>query len=182
MNIMNKTIRTFLVSMALAGTLAWTSAPANSGFADAPCDGAPCDSSLSPAHLLGFNEGSAAHDARCDGEPCDAVLRGLRAFFDRDLRPIGGNGRSCADCHMPTDNFQLSPADVEARFQRLQSQRVRNPGADDPLFRPLDADDFRSNGSAAGDFSNLRENGLIRIVFPLPQHQADRSDNRRALD
>ena len=168
MNIMNKTIRTFLVSMALAGTLAWTSAPANTGFADARCDGAPCDPSLSAAHLLGFNEGPAAHDARCDGEPCDAVLRGLRAFFDRDLRPLGGNGRSCADCHMPTDNFQLSPAGAEARFQRLQSQRGRNPGADDPLFRPLDADDFRSNGSAAGDFSNLRENGLIRIVFPLP--------------
>src|SRR6185369_17054327 len=108
------------------------------------------------------------HDARCDGEPCDAVLRGLRAFFDRDLRPLGGNGRSCADCHMPADIFQLSPADAEARFQRLQQQRSQDPGADDPLFRTIDADDFRTNGSAASDFSNLRENGLIRVVLPLP--------------
>ena len=33
-----------------------------------------------------------------------------------------GNGRACADCHMAADHFQLSPADVEARFQLLQRQ------------------------------------------------------------
>ena len=43
-----------------------------------------------------------------------------------------------------------------------------NPNADDPLFRPIDADDFRTNGENASDFSNLRQNGLVRIVFPLP--------------
>jgi len=45
---------------------------------------------------------------------------------------------------------------------------VRNPNADDPLFRPVDADDFRINGANARDFSNLVENGLIRITMPLP--------------
>ena len=69
---------------------------------------------------------------------------------------------------MATDNFQLSPADAEARFQRLQMRRERHPDADDPLFRPIDADDFRTNGDNASDFSNLRQNGLIRITFPLP--------------
>ena len=78
------------------------------------------------------------------------------------------NGRACADCHMATDNFQLSPASVEARFQLLQRRRRRNPNADDPLFRPIDADDFRTNGENASDFSNLRQNGLVRITFPLP--------------
>jgi cytochrome c peroxidase len=43
-----------------------------------------------------------------------------------------------------------------------------NPDADDPLFRPVDADDFRRNGASASDFSNLRQNGLIRIAFTLP--------------
>jgi cytochrome c peroxidase len=104
----------------------------------------------------------------CGGEPCGAVLRGLVAFVDRDPHGLGTNGRACADCHMPTDHFQLSPADVEARFEFLQQRRKRHPDADDPLFRPIDADDFRSNGDAANDFSNLRENGLIRITFPLP--------------
>jgi cytochrome c peroxidase len=102
------------------------------------------------------------------GEPCDAVLRGFRAFFDRKLEGLGANGRACVDCHMAADNFQLSPADVEARFQLLQSRLQRNPNADDPLFRPIDADDFRTKGESASDFSNLRQNGLVRITFTLP--------------
>ena len=69
---------------------------------------------------------------------------------------------------MPTDSFQLSPASVEARFRFLQWRRRWNPDADDPLFRPIDADDFRTNGDAASDFSNLRQNGLVRITLPLP--------------
>jgi cytochrome c peroxidase len=104
----------------------------------------------------------------CGGEPCDAVVRGLFAFFDRRSHGLQGNGRSCADCHMATDHFQLSPASVEARYRLLQWLRRWNPNADDPLFRPIDADDFRINGETASDFSNLRQNGLVRIVFPLP--------------
>src|SRR6185436_18728079 len=50
--------------------------------------------------------------ALCGGEPCDAVARGLVAFLDRRPAGLDGNGRSCADCHMPTSAFQLSPADV----------------------------------------------------------------------
>src|SRR5262249_53991297 len=49
-----------------------------------------------------------------------AVTRGRTAFFQRDLRKLGGNGRSCADCHMPFDGFQLSPAAAKARFDLLQ--------------------------------------------------------------
>jgi cytochrome c peroxidase len=104
----------------------------------------------------------------CSGQPCDAVARGFRAFMDRRLHGLDGNGRACADCHMPADNFQLSPASAEARFQLLQWRRQFDPHADDPLFRPIDADDFRTNGVAASDFRNLRQNGLIRITFPLP--------------
>jgi cytochrome c peroxidase len=50
-----------------------------------------------------------AADRRCGGEPCAAALRGLLAFFDRELHTLNGNGRSCADCHMLTDHFQLRP-------------------------------------------------------------------------
>ena len=50
----------------------------------------------------------------------------------------------------------------------LQFVRRFIPNADDPLFRPIDADDFRVNGDRASDFSNLRKNALIRIEFPLP--------------
>jgi cytochrome c peroxidase len=107
-------------------------------------------------------------DRQCSGEPCAAVLRGLVAFFDRDLRGLDGNGRSCADCHMVTEQFRLTPSAVETRFQRLQKRRRYDHQADDPLFRPIDADDFRVNGEQATDYSNLRQNGLIRVVFALP--------------
>lgn len=115
-----------------------------------------------------LNAAAAPPSADCDGEPCAAVARGLDAFLDRKAHGLGGNGRSCADCHMPTDEFQLSPAKAEARFQRLQERRRMNPKADDPLFRPIDADDFRVRGADASDFSNLRQNGLVRISVPLP--------------
>jgi cytochrome c peroxidase len=104
----------------------------------------------------------------CRGEGCLAVARGLFDFVDRRLHGLQGNGRACADCHMPSDHFQLSPADVEARFQNLQARRLTNPRADDPLFRPVDANDYRINGESASDFSNLRENALVRITFALP--------------
>ena len=122
----------------------------------------------SPLACAGAAETGEHTDRECGGEPCAAVFRGFVAFFDRELHALDGNGRSCADCHMLTDHFQLSPAGAEARFQRLQQRRERNPQADDPLFRPIDADDFRTKGADATDFSNLRENGLIRIVFALP--------------
>ncbi|MET0555661.1 MAG: hypothetical protein ABW221_21665, partial [Vicinamibacteria bacterium] len=104
----------------------------------------------------------------CGGEPCDAVARGLFHFFDRSPDGIAGNGRACGDCHMATDRFQLSPAGAERRFQLLQLLRRFDPHADDPLFRAIDADDFRTNGEDARDWSNLRQNGLVRIAFPLP--------------
>jgi cytochrome c peroxidase len=113
-------------------------------------------------------EGEAAAKLECAGEPCPAVARGRAAFQRRSFQKLGGNGRSCADCHMPSDGFQLSPASARARFDALQKRRERHPHADDPLFRPVDADDFRLNGDDAGDFSNLVENGLVRVTMPLP--------------
>ena len=104
----------------------------------------------------------------CDEPPCDAVARGRAAFNRRNLIQLGGNGRACADCHMPADHFQLSPASARARFDALQAKRENNKNADDPLFRPVDADDFRTNGDSAADFSNLVENGLVRVTMPLP--------------
>jgi cytochrome c peroxidase len=126
------------------------------------------NSAQSPAALEQLALHAGHHGPFCGDDPCDAVARGAVAFLDGRLHGLDGNGRSCADCHMPSDHFQLSPADAEARFQALQLLRQRHPDADDPLFRPIDADDFRTNGENAGDYSNLRQNGLIRISFALP--------------
>lgn len=139
MNPIQAAVRTLLIYMSLASPLAWAGPAASDDT-----------------------------DHRCGGESCASVVRGLFAFFDRDLHGLDGNGRSCADCHMATEQFRLTPAAVETRFQFLQLRRRYNPHADDPLFRPIDADDFRSNGEQASDYSNLRQNALIRIVFALP--------------
>jgi len=112
--------------------------------------------------------GNGGMTLNCDDKPCDGVARGRAAFNDRNLKQLGGNGRSCADCHMPSESFQLSPAAAQVRFAALQTQRAHNMNADDPLFRPVDADDFRVNGEGATDFSNLLENGLVRVTMPLP--------------
>src|SRR6266516_2994656 len=65
---------------------------------------------------------------------------------------------------MPYTGFGQGPEGNGA----MQLKRENNKNADDPLFRPVDADDFRINGDNAIDFSNLVENGLIRITMPLP--------------
>ncbi len=96
--------------------------------------------------------------------PVDSMFcRGKANFHDRTLAGLGGNGRSCADCHSPSESFQLTPAAALARFNEMTSS-----GEDDPLFRPIDANDFRINGAAAHDYTNLTVNGLIRITIPLP--------------
>ena len=115
----------------------------------------------SPVITTGLN-------GHCAGAKCGPVVRGLQSFIDRQVDGLGGNGRACADCHMPTNSFQLSPAIVEARYQLLQFRRRFDPNADDPLFRPIDADDFRIRGASASDYTTLRRNGLIRISLPLP--------------
>jgi len=113
-------------------------------------------------------DGNGAIQLNCEEQPCDAVARGRAAFNRRNLKELGGNGRSCADCHMPSNGFQLSPAFARARYDELLAKQEHNKNANDPLFRPLDADDFRTNGESASDFSNLVENGLVRVTMPLP--------------
>ncbi|HWZ74687.1 MAG TPA: hypothetical protein VN326_24790 [Casimicrobiaceae bacterium] len=92
-----------------------------------------------------------------------AVCRGKANFHDRTLAGLGGNGRACNDCHMDTENFQLTPAAAQARFAKMTMT-----GVDDPLFRAIDADDFRINSAVAHDFTNLTQNGLVRVTIPLP--------------
>jgi hypothetical protein len=103
-----------------------------------------------------------------DGREPAAVRQGRRAFNDRQLHGLGGNGRACADCHMASNHFSLTPALASARLDAVQGCRTLLPWVDDPLFRPIDADDFRVNGTEAADFSNLTENGLVRVTLPLP--------------
>jgi cytochrome c peroxidase len=87
-------------------------------------------------------------------------------MFSKEFPGVHGNNRSCATCHVPEEAFQLSPQNVEARYQALQQRLLTNPLADDPLFRSQDANDF------AEDFTNLRNHALVRVFIQLPTNAA----------
>ena len=111
------------------------------------CTTDSCDPATGPVHM-----------------PVDTtVCRGKANFHDRILTGLGSNGRACSDCHMDKEHFQLTPAAALARFTEMAAS-----GEDDPLFRAIDADDFRVNGAAAHDYTNLIQNGLVRVTIPLP--------------
>ena len=59
-------------------------------------------------------QGNSVVTLNCSNQPCDGVARGRAAFNDRNLQDLGGNGRACADCHVPSDSFQLSPSSTLA--------------------------------------------------------------------
>ena len=124
----------------------------------------------------------------CVSESCIAAAYGLRAFLDVTPPGLGGNGRACADCHVPADHFQLSPSNAESRYQFLQLRRQFDPDADDALFRPVDANDYRTQGDGAADYTNLRLHGLIRVNFPLPPNMklvdplTDQASNENSVD
>jgi cytochrome c peroxidase len=67
----------------------------------------------------------------------------------------GTNGRSCASCHVPEDNFTLTPAHVA---------RLLETNPDDPLFNAIDADDPTAETLT---FEHLKK-GLVRVWLTLP--------------
>ncbi|MDC0710311.1 cytochrome c peroxidase [Stigmatella sp. ncwal1] len=67
----------------------------------------------------------------------------------------GTNGRACATCHVPEDNFTLTPAHVA---------RLLETNPDDPLFAAIDADDPTAETLT---FEHLKK-GLVRVWLTLP--------------
>ena len=88
----------------------------------------------------------------------------------RRSRVSGRTACARSTCHVAQDAFQLTPDRALEQFQALQNARLTDPTADDPLFRRIDADDFRVNGSSASDYTTLTQEGLIRVTLPLPSN------------
>jgi cytochrome c peroxidase len=66
---------------------------------------------------------------------------------------FGGNGRTCATCHDPRNEFTVSPELVQQRFQADPTH---------PLFRPIDSDDGRGNS-----YATLLDHALFRVTISL---------------
>jgi cytochrome c peroxidase len=89
-----------------------------------------------------------------DEEPQRSDLTGAQLF----AQPFPGtNGRSCASCHVPEDNFTLTPALVA---------RLLETNPDDPLFNAIDADDPTAETLT---FEHLKK-GLVRVWLTLPDN------------
>jgi cytochrome c peroxidase len=67
------------------------------------------------------------------------------------------NGRACATCHRPEDDFTLKPARVAQLLEE-------NP--EDPLFNAIDADDPTAETLT---FEHLKK-GLVRVWLSLPDN------------
>jgi cytochrome c peroxidase len=84
----------------------------------------------------------------------DGLAQGERLFHQA---LANSNGRSCATCHVPADNFSLKPEHVQKLFQQ-------NPN--DPLFNAIDADDPTAKTLT---YEHLKK-GLVRIWLTLPEN------------
>jgi cytochrome c peroxidase len=84
------------------------------------------------------------------------------AFF----QPLGANGRSCSSCHLPTEGWSVSAAEVSLRFLLTQGR--------DPIFSTNDGSNCDHNINVSNfegrqkAFSLLTSRGLIRIALPVP--------------
>ena len=113
------------------------------------------------------------HD--CGGEPCDDVVRGSRAFFDR--QPDGlSDERTCVR-RLPHADGQL-PALASRRRSTVSTAPAGGGGGipRTPTIRCSGRSTRTTSGptaTAPADFSNLRQNGLDPDHVPAAaQHQA----------
>lgn len=82
------------------------------------------------------------------------------------FKSIGANGRSCSSCHLPTEGWSVSAAEIELRFLLTQGL--------DPIFRTNDGsvcDENINTSTLEGRrqaYSLLITRGLIRIALAVP--------------
>ena len=82
------------------------------------------------------------------------------------FQSLGTNGRSCSSCHLPSEGWSISAAEVQLRFLFTQGL--------DPIFRTNDGSNCDHNidtstidGRRAA-YSLLLNRGLIRIALTVP--------------
>jgi cytochrome c peroxidase len=104
------------------------------------------------------NEHGVSETLRSDGKP---LVDPTNPFF----QVLGTNGRSCATCHAPEDNFSVTPGHLQARFRKTRGW--------DPVFHPNDGTNSpsadRSTLKARREASSLLlTRGLFRIGIGMP--------------
>lgn len=77
---------------------------------------------------------------------------------------LGTNGRTCNTCHISTSAWSITPADVQAKFNRTQGT--------DPIFRTNDGSncpsaDVATVGARRQAYSQLLNKALIRVSMSV---------------
>src|SRR2546428_13010766 len=80
------------------------------------CGGGRDDGAAPPPAVVAA-DGCAINAAPAPGD--SAFCRGKANFHDRALAGLGGNGRACSDCHIDSENFQLTPSAAQSRFEQM---------------------------------------------------------------
>jgi cytochrome c peroxidase len=104
------------------------------------------------------NDAGFARTIHADG---GAVMDPSNPFF----QSLGSNGRACISCHMPSENMTITPAGVQARFNRTDGQ--------DPIFRPNDGSnapnlDVSTVQARRQAYSMLLTKAVIRVGIGIP--------------
>lgn len=81
------------------------------------------------------------------------------------FRSMGTNGRSCGTCHVPKENWSITPAGVQRRFD--------DTGGLDPIFRTVDGSnsptaDVSKPRARRIAYSMLLTKGVLRIGIAIP--------------
>jgi cytochrome c peroxidase len=110
------------------------------------------------AHVQFPNENGLAATLNVNG-PIDTTSD--NPFF----RSMGTNGRTCASCHVPRENWSITPAGVRKRFDDTDGL--------DPIFRLNDGAnspnaDVSSTKARRAAYSMLLAKGLIRVGIGIP--------------
>ena len=95
-------------------------------------------------------------------QPAGATVTADNAFFTS----LGTNGRTCFSCHVPQNDWSISPTQIITNFIASQGK--------DPIFRLVDGavcPNANTNGVANQHkaYALLLSKGLFRIFLPAPQ-------------
>lgn len=149
--------RTIWVPAVVAGAVASACGGAVARDDDAPGSRSATRSDLKA--LVQFsNENGFAATLNVEG---DIDTSSNNAFF----RSMGTNGRSCGTCHVPRENWSITPQGVQRRFE--------DTGGLDPIFRTNDGSnsptaDVSTVKARRAAYSMLLTKGLIRIGIGIP--------------
>lgn len=110
------------------------------------------------ARLTVPNENGTAATLSVNG-PIDTSTN--NPFF----RSLGTNGRTCGSCHVPDDNWTVTPASLQKRFD--------DTGGLDPIFHTNDGstspnDDVSTVDARRKAYAMLLTKGLIRVGIGVP--------------